>query len=75
MEAASYGARQDAGPGGVEEGQSSVCVRSSERKYPFLYHKRKTIVFIVGRNDSNDEARTREMARCEGGYGRRKVMC
>jgi hypothetical protein len=31
----------------VEEGQSSVCVRSSKRKYPFPYHKRKTIIFII----------------------------
>jgi hypothetical protein len=53
MEAASYGAHQDAGPSGVEEGQSSVRVLSSERKYPFQYHKRKAIVFMVGRKDHN----------------------
>src|SRR5215813_4649519 len=72
VEAASYGARQDAGPGGGEEGQSSVCVLSSERKYPFLHHKRKAIVFMVGRNKSNSEVRTREMVGCEDRYRRRK---
>jgi hypothetical protein len=53
MEAASCGARQSAGTGGVEEGQSSACVLSSERKYPFQYGKRKIIIFIVGRKKSN----------------------
>jgi hypothetical protein len=72
MEAASCGARQDAGPGSIEEGQSSVGVRSSERKYPFLYHERKTIVFMVGIKDSNSTANTREMAGGEGRYGRKK---
>ena len=53
MEAASCRARQYAGTGGVEEGQSSVCVCLSKRKYPFPYHKRKTIIFMVGRKKSN----------------------
>jgi hypothetical protein len=53
LEAASCGARQSTGTGGVEEGQSSACVLSSERKYPFQYDKRKTIIFMVGRKNSN----------------------
>jgi hypothetical protein len=53
LEAASCGAHQYTGTGGVEEGQSSVRVRFSERKYPFPYPKRKTIVFMVDRKKSH----------------------
>ena len=67
------GSSQCAGTGGVEEGQSSVCVRSSERKYPFPYHKRKTIVFMVGRKNSNNAMNTREMAGYTSRYGKIKV--
>jgi hypothetical protein len=73
MEAASCGARQSAGTGGVEEGQTSACVLSSEIKYPFQYYKRKTIIFVVGINNSNKWEKTREIAEYEGRYGRRKV--
>jgi hypothetical protein len=52
-EIASCGARQYAGTGGTDEGQFSVSVRSSKRKYPFPEHKRKTIIFMVGRKKSN----------------------
>src|SRR5207245_626383 len=52
MGAASCGARQYAGTGGVEEGQPSVCVRVSMKKYPFSYHKRQTILFIIRRKMS-----------------------
>jgi hypothetical protein len=52
-EAASCGAHQYAGTGSVEEGQSSVCVRSSIRKYPFYNHKRKTTIFMVDRKKSD----------------------
>jgi hypothetical protein len=69
------GSSQCAGTGGVEEGQSSVCVRSSERKYPFPYHKRKTIVFMVSRKKSNNEAHAQEIAGDEGRYGTRKGTC
>jgi hypothetical protein len=75
MGAASCGARQYAGTGAVEEGQPSVCVRASEKKYPFLYHKRKTILFMVGRKKSNNRARRREMAGSTMRYGRKKVPC
>src|SRR5712691_11793332 len=57
------------------EGQSSVCVLSSERKYPFPHHKRTTIVFIVRRKNSNGYASTRKIAGFEGISGRRKVTC
>jgi hypothetical protein len=75
MEAASCGALQDVGTGGVEEGQSSICMLSSERKYPFPYHKRKTIVFMVSRKKSNNEAHAQEIAGDEGRHGTRKVTC
>jgi hypothetical protein len=75
MEAASGGARQYAGPGGVEEGQSSVCVRSSERKYPFFVSQKKSNFFMVGRKKSNNWASTREMVGDEGRYGEKKVTC
>jgi hypothetical protein len=42
-------------------------------KYPFPYHKRKAIVFMVGRKDNNGWAITREIARCGGRYERRKI--
>jgi hypothetical protein len=67
IEAASCGARQYAGTGGVEEGQSSVCVLTPERKYPFPYHKRKTIIFILGRKNSNSGTSTK--VQDEGRYG------
>jgi hypothetical protein len=43
---------QSAGTGGVEEGQSSLCSLIM-KKYPFLYQKRKTIIFIVSIKKSN----------------------
>jgi hypothetical protein len=75
MEAASCEALQDVGTGGVEEGQSSVCILSSGRKYPFPYHKRKTIVFMVSRKKSNNGAHAQDIAGDEGRYRTRKVAC
>jgi hypothetical protein len=73
IEAASCGAHQYAGTGGVEEGQSSGCVLSSKRKYPFQHHKRKIIVFIIGIKNSNGRESTREIAGDKARSGRIKV--
>src|SRR5215471_15607850 len=69
------GARQYAETGGVAEGQSSVCVCLSQRKYPFLSLKRKTIIFIVGRKKNNNTASMQEIAGVIGRKSRRKVTC
>jgi hypothetical protein len=44
---------QSAGTGGVEEGQSSLCSLIM-KKYPFLYQKRKTIIFMVSIKKNNN---------------------
>jgi hypothetical protein len=72
---AACGAHQYTDTGGVEEGQFSICVLSSQRKYPFPYHKRKTIIFMVGRKKGNNWVSMRAMAGSEGGYGRKKGTC
>src|SRR5262245_6081638 len=53
------GARQYAGLGGVGAGQASGCIRVSQKKYPFSYHKSPTIVVMMSRRKCNNEAYTR----------------
>jgi hypothetical protein len=49
LEVASCGARQYADLGGVGAGQASGCIRVSQKKYPFSYHKSPTIVVMISR--------------------------